>query len=295
MMAKISLGNSFSATVNYVLNENKNAELIDSQGIRTKDKQTIIDSFSIQQSMRADIAKPVYHISLDFSSQDSDKITNELMAKIAEEYLRKMNITNTQYIAVRHNDKEHPHIHLCINRIDNNGKLISTRYDHSRNESVCKELTKKYGLYYSSGKERVKRERLRGRDKVKYEIYDTLKVLVPQSNGWHELSDKLKDEDIHLKFVHKGKTTEIQGVTFSKNGYSFNGSKIDREFSYSKINQQIRSNNQPISIRENPKNETDSNQGKSFENERRTALPDFKNIYSEEENTSNNRKRKRRL
>lgn len=295
MMAKISLGNSFSATVNYVLNENKNAELIDSQGIRTKDKQTIIDSFSMQQSMRPEITKPVYHISLGFSSQDSDKITNELMTKIAEEYLEKMNITNTQYIAVRHNDKEHPHIHLCINRINNNGKLISTRYDHSRNESACKELTKKYGLYYSTGKERVKRERLRGKDKVKYEIYDSLKVLIPQSNSWQELSDKLKNEDIHLKFVHKGKTTEIQGVIFSKNGYSFNGSKVDREFSYSKINQQIKSNNQPISIRESLRNKANPNQEKSLENQRRTTLPDFNNIYSEEENTSNNRKRKRRL
>ena len=33
----------------------------------------------------------------------------------------------------------------------------------------------------------------------------------------------------------RGGTSDVQGVVFAKNGYPFNGSKIDRQFSYSKI------------------------------------------------------------
>jgi hypothetical protein len=42
-----------------------------------------------------------------------------------------------------------------------------------------------------------------------------------------------------LTFKYKGKSDEIQGVIFNKNGYTFNGSKVDRQFSYFKINQKL--------------------------------------------------------
>ena len=37
------------------------------------------------------------------------------------------------------------------------------------------------------------------------------------------------------EFRMRGGTSDVQGVVFAKNGYPFNGSKIDRQFSYSKI------------------------------------------------------------
>ena len=38
-----------------------------------------------------------------------------------------------------------------------------------------------------------------------------------------------------VRFKYKGKSDEVQGIVFIMNGYSFSGSKIDRQFSYSKI------------------------------------------------------------
>ena len=295
MIAKISLGNSFSTTVSYIIDEKKNAELLDSEGVRTKDTQSIIDSFMMQQKMKPTIVKPVYHISLDFSAQDSEKLTNEFMKNVAKEYMQKMNIENTQYIVVRHYDKEHPHIHLCINRIDNDGKLISNRNDRYRSERICKELTEKHGFYFASDKKQVKRNRLRGADKAKYEIYDTLKELIPVVNNWQELTERLKEQGVHVKFKYRGNTTEIQGVIFSKDNYSFNGSKIDRECSYSKITQRLKESNQAIRIRDNPGYNQTREQKNTFESQKKPSIPSFNNIYFEEDNTSNNRKRKRRL
>jgi len=50
-----------------------------------------------------------------------------------------MKITDTQYIIVRHQDREHPHVHIVFNRIDNNGKTISDRNDMYRNEAGMQE------------------------------------------------------------------------------------------------------------------------------------------------------------
>ena len=87
---------------------------------------------------------------------DAPKLTDGKMVQLAQEYMREMKITDTQYIIVRHQDREHPHVHIVFNRIDNNGKTISDRNDMYRNELVCKKLKAKHGLYFAKGKEHVK-------------------------------------------------------------------------------------------------------------------------------------------
>ncbi len=241
MMAKIVQGHSFSNAVNYVLNR-KEAEIIATDGVRNIDKEAIIRSFETQAKLGR-TAKPVAHISLDFSAQDREKMTNEKMVEIAQEYMKKMGYGNTQVLMVRHSDRNHPHVHLIMNRIDFDGKRISDRNEKIRNVKICKELTLKHGLYVSSGKENVNRERLREPDATKYKIHDALVVHVPESKSWAELERRLKSEGIELGFKTKGSTSQVEGVRFTMNNLSFNGSKVDKQFSYSKIDFALRQNN----------------------------------------------------
>lgn len=244
MVAKLVVGGDFHGAISYVIDSRKNAEIIDSEGVYLKDNNSIIDSFNTQLSLNPKITKPVYHISLNFSAQDLNILSNEKMKEIAQDYMKKMNICSTQFVAVRHFDKEHPHIHLIINRIDDFGKLISTKNDRYRNEKVCKEITISNGLYYSSGKENIKTERLREPDKSKMLIYNELKNNIPNCKNWNQLIECLKAEGTSVQFIYKGKTDTIQGVIFTKiaNGFPFSGSKIDRKFSFSKIDFEFNKN-----------------------------------------------------
>jgi len=258
MMAKIIKGKGFKGCVNYILDKEKQTTLLDAQGLRLKNVASIIQSFVSQAKLNPNLSKSVGHISLNFSAQDKDKITDMMMVKIAREYMNKMGIKDTQYFIARHHDKEHPHIHLCFNRVDNNGKTISDKNDRYRSEKICKELTQKHGLYFSSGKENVKVERLREPDKTKYEIYHTLNSLVPKCKNWNQLLSELKKEGIDARFKYKGQTNEIQGISFTKNNYSFTGSKVDRNFSFSKIDYQLKQNNESQNITNNfnPQNQS---------------------------------------
>ena len=238
-MAKITKGNDFRGAINYIMDDKKRAILIDFEGVRVKDKNSIISSFNLQNSLNPEIPNSVYHISLNFSTKDKSVLNGEKMAQIAREYMKEMGFVNTQYIIVRHFDREHPHIHLCINRIDNKGKAISDRYDRNRSVKACKLLTEKHSLHFANGKDDVKRDRLKGAAKVKYEIYDALVDIVPRVKNWSELEKQLAEQGISLTFKYRGKTSDIQGVVFSKDNYHFTGSKVDRKFSYSKINQQF--------------------------------------------------------
>lgn len=240
MMAKIVKGKAFKGVVNYILDKQKDTQLIGADGLRLKSKESIIRSFVTQASMNSRVSKPVCHISLDFSAQDKDKLSNQAMVQIARDYMKQMGIVNTQYIIGRHFDKEHPHIHLVYNRVDNNGKTITDSNDRFRSEKICKELTEKYGLYFATGKENVKEHRLKKPDKTKYEIYNALKALVPICRDWKQLTTELQKVGVNTEFKTKGNSDEIQGVRFEKNGYLFNGSKVDKMFSYSKIDYELK-------------------------------------------------------
>ena len=242
MMAKIVKGSDFKGVVDYILDKGKNAQVVAYDGLFMENKETIAMSFNTQSLMNGNVAKPVGHIALSFSKEDEPRLTNCVMGGIALEYMERMGIKDTQFFIARHFDKEHPHVHIAFNRIDNNGNTISDRHERLRSTRICKELTLIYGLHMANGKENVKRNRLKEPDKTKYELYDILKTEVGICGNWGVLVANLKRQGVEVHFSHRGQTDEIQGVVFTKNGYHFNGSKVDRRFSYSKIDAALQSN-----------------------------------------------------
>ena len=242
MIAKIMKGADFKSVVYYILNDEKGSQIIDADGLFLENNDTIAQGFIGQAQMNQRVTKAVGHIALSFSKEDAPQLNNTVMAQIAREYMERMGIKDTQYIIGRHYDKEHPHVHIAFNRIDNNGKTISDRNDRFRSERICKELTKKYGLHFANGKEQVKIDRLREPDKTRYELYQILKTEVGRCGNWNVLVNNLNRQGVEVGFKYKGQTDEIQGIIFTMNGYRFNGSKVDRLFSYSKINATLRCN-----------------------------------------------------
>lgn len=242
MIAKIMRGSNFKGVVYYILNDEKGTQIIDADGLFLENYDTIAQGFIGQTQMNPRVTKAVGHIALGFSKEDESRLDNALMVRIAREYMEKMGIRNTQYIIGRHFDKEHPHVHIAFNRIDNDGKTISDRNDHFCSGRICKELTRKYGLHFANGKEQVKIDRLREPDRTRYELYGILKTEVGRCGNWDVLVANLKRQGVEVGFKHKGRTDEVQGVVFTMNGYRFNGSKVDRRFSYSKIDAALERN-----------------------------------------------------
>ena len=243
MIAKIIKGTSFSGVVSYMLSKREGQiKVLQVNGVRSSLPNDIAHDFNLQTSMRPNVHKPVCHTILSFSAHDSERLTDATMVKIANEYLHKMGYGDTQSLIVRHSDRHHPHLHICINRIGNNGKTISDHNEKYRSTKICRELTELYGLTISEGKQEVNRSRLRGEDKLRYEIFDTIKSILPQSQTWTDFVADLERQGIATRFKTKGNTDVVQGIIFKKNGCSFSGSKIDRLCSFSRLNAEIEQN-----------------------------------------------------
>ncbi|WP_302582790.1 relaxase/mobilization nuclease domain-containing protein [uncultured Alistipes sp.] len=234
MIGKIIAGSSFAGTVGYVIKEQ--SRILAAEGVTPPNVRDMVQDFKDQTLLNPRLRNAVGHISLSFSPKDGVRMTDALMLDIAQEYMQRMGITDTQYLLVRHLDQPHPHCHLVYNRVANNGQTLSDKNIKIRNAKVCRTLTEKYGLHLAPEKESVRRERLREPDKTKYEIYDTIKASLPQSRSWNDLELRLKEHGIAMRYKYCGSTNQKQGVLFSKNGFEFSGSKIDRQFSYSKLN-----------------------------------------------------------
>ena len=243
MIAKIIKGAVFGGVINYMLSKEKGkAKVLASNNIGFIDQNLYVDEFTLQASMRPNVQKPVCHTILSFSASDAERLTDDVMVKIANEYLEKMGYGNTQSLIVRHSDRQHPHLHICINRIGNDGKTISDHNEKYRSTKICRELTERYGLTIGEGKQEVNRSRLRGEDKLRYEIFDTIKSILPQSQTWKDFVAGLEQQGITTRFKTKGNTDVVQGIIFEKDGCSFSGSKIDRTCSFSRLNVEIEQN-----------------------------------------------------
>ncbi len=242
MIGKITKGTSFKGCISYVLGK-QDARLLEVEGVLAEGIPAVVAGFQVQRMMNPDIMQPVGHISLSYAPEDAHKLTDEMMVLLAKEYMERMGIKDTQYIIARHHDQKHPHVHIVYNRIDNKGKTISDRNDRVRNVVVCKEMKEKYGLFFGKGKDRVRIHRLKGENRIRYEIYHAVKDALVRTCTWSQFVDELAIHGIQAIFKYKGKSDVVQGLSFSKDGFTFKASDIDRNFSYSKLDKQLSDGN----------------------------------------------------
>ena len=239
MIAKIVKGASFRGCVQYVTGKD-NATVLASDGVLLGSVGNIADSFEYQRGLNPRCSKPVGHIALSFKPEDKEILTDEMMAKIAREYMELMGIRDTQFILVRHHNTANPHCHLVYNRVDNNGKIISDKFERKRSEKIVKHLKDKYGLTYSDGKGQTRTERLHYTERTKFEIQNAVKNALQASRTWSQFREKLRQQGVEVEFKRRrGSDDVIEGIIFIKDGVRFKGSQIGRQFTYAKLNERL--------------------------------------------------------
>lgn len=246
MIGKISSGNSFGGCLDYITRvkqdnlpkEKQVWNVLGSYGLRLNIgedgwRKTAVRDMERPALSRSKIKEPCGHISLGFSPKDSDRLTDDYMLKIAEEYMGKMGITNTPYIIVRHTDKPHPHCHIMFSRVDYDGKIIKSATNRYRNKAVCLDITRRHNLTMGTDSLSLDPEKLRGSERSKVEIRqianDVLNDLSVKDVG--TFMAKMKDRGIQVE-VLRDKTPEqkMKTLIYKKGNHSFVASKIGKRF-----------------------------------------------------------------
>lgn len=245
MITKMMIGSSFGGCINYVAGKDE-AELLDSLSVRDYDTKAMIQDFELIAAQNQNIKNPVLHLAISFHKNDQEKLTNDLMKEIGQKLLDQMGLKDCQHILVRHHDNQNPHFHLVVNRISQAGKGVSNRYSKIRLNKVRMELEKQYPfLTPAKGKDltATRTNKLKGEDKVKYQIYTSIKKEIKNCRNIDDLIKKLQNHGIETRLKYKrGSLTEVQGINFGKGGIWLKGSQVDKGCSYAGLLKQMTSN-----------------------------------------------------
>jgi len=237
MIAKIIKTNaSFSASLDYCLNREK-ASIIHSDGVRIGSPEFMAKQLELLASSNNRMKNsPLGHIVLSFSKDLNGKISDNMMSLIAKDYLLRMGIKDTSLLVIRHDDQRHPHSHIIYSKIGYvNNKKLKEDYIKLKSLKAVREINLKYGFsknQYQTPFTESKNKYYQVKKEVSYYLHQGISGKNP-CNNWAELQQYLFLKGIHVEFKTKGKSDEIQGVSFEKDDYKFKGSELG--LSYSKI------------------------------------------------------------
>ena len=134
------------------------------------------------------------------------------------EYMKEQGMLKTQYLVVRHNNTEHPHVHIVFNPINNNLEVIKQSVQFKKNEKLCKELTKKYGLHFSDPRKfKVKDyKKIAKHERDKLYVRSSVEEALASARTVKEFKDTLRKKRIILegKCVAEEGKKRCQGLVF---------------------------------------------------------------------------------
>lgn len=252
MIGKVKVNQSFGAMCRYVLQEktpDNGAEVLAAHGVRTDSAAHMAQDFDMVRAMRPGLGKAVLHVALAFPVEEKEKVTNEVMGRIAHDYLKGMKIDpeNTQWAVVRHQDKTHPHMHLVVNRVDLDGQAVSDQFIRSRSVDVCKGIEQQYGLLVAdqAGRKQAleigptpaqakattpKEEQSAAWSRARQDIGRALGYTAGQARSFDELREALRPRGIELELTRR-KDGSPAGVVFAQDGHRVKGSQVGRAYS----------------------------------------------------------------
>ncbi len=235
MVAKINVGSSLFGALAY--NQNKVDEeqgkvLFSNRMFESEDGnfniRRCMESFEMQLPQDIKTEKPVVHISLN--PHPDDKLSDEQLSEIAQEYMEKLGYGNQPYMIYKHEDIDRHHLHIVSLRVDENGRKINDKFEHRRSKDITRELEAKYGLHPAEKKQQQEQYRFEKVDyamgNVKRQISNTVKGLVNtyQFQSFGELKTLLSLYNVHVEEV-KG---EIQGKPYNGIVYSATNDKGEK-------------------------------------------------------------------
>ncbi len=239
MISKVIIGKTFYGACRYICEDTKRAVVLETEGVRSYDYKLMAEDFERQHSFRNTLSKAVFHGIISF--YPGEKIKDEIMTEIAKQYLQELKIINTQFVIVKHIDKNHLHLHILVNLVNNKGEVIKDSWIGLRGKKIAQKLTRKYKLKQAFTKDitRVNLEALNEKEANKYDIYQAIFETLPKCRDLDDLKERLVKKKIETLYRYKGQTTELQGISFKIANHKYKGSEIDRKFSVANLQKAI--------------------------------------------------------
>ncbi len=241
MKAKVGRGDGFRGILDYALGENKGAEIVGGT-ISSGTSRQLATEFGLVRRLRPDAKKPVWHCSLSLPA--SDHLNSERWEGIAADFMKEMGFSeSTPWVAIRHSDTDHDHIHIVASRISLGGELWHGKWEARTAIEATQKLEKSHGLTLtagleaSTGRKQLKKGEVemalrKGEQPPKLKLQNVIdEALKAGDLTVVQLAETLVIAGVQVR-ANLAITGRFNGFSYEVDGVAFKGSSLGKNYSW---------------------------------------------------------------
>ncbi|WP_018964954.1 conjugal transfer protein MobB [Porphyromonas gulae] len=265
MIAKISGTANLGGALGYNFKkvEAEEATILLAQGLyqNTSGKYTMNEILADMQALipqKCRTKNVVFHCSLN--PHPDEKLSDDILARIAQEYMQALGYGKQPYIIFKHNDIAREHIHIVSLRIDGKGRKLNDQFEKRRSKKITDALEQKYGLIPSTTQRKDQIATIQGvkqgKGNIKEQIASVARSVISHYHfcslgEFNAILTKYKLAVEEVKTEYRGK--RYNGLVYvptdgkgSKIGTPIHASEIGRGVGYSAVQHKMQQSKQNI-------------------------------------------------
>jgi Relaxase/Mobilisation nuclease domain len=271
MISVIYKNPKFLDTLEYVLGK-EDAEIVNTNMPGATPKE-FNEKFLQTKYNNSSVKLPCAHLII--SIRKDEHLSNSQCSYVVQEYLKDMGFLPknelsaqvSQYVAVKHHDRDHEHLHIVASRIQLDGKLVRDSYERFNsqvstrriaaelnlettpitNNAVATRLSQEYGIATSVSPNRSpsirsvnsKHQTPSSKGIIKSAIGEAIKDCPSVSDYIQRL------EENNIKILPKIQGEELLGFTYVHNHVKIAGYQVYKPYSWNKLQSEYGVNYQP--------------------------------------------------
>ncbi|PPD56990.1 MAG: hypothetical protein CTY10_01215 [Methylotenera sp.] len=220
-------GKGFKGASQYILNK-KDAEFLYARNVFTDNPDLIAKQMRAVADARS-ITSPVMHFSISLNK--GERGTDEQWQLAADAFMKNMgfDLDHAQYVVARHQDTEHDHIHILVNRVQLNNTVVND-FQHQRRvheATRAAELAAGFKVFESKQERELR----------KTDVRDKIDGALENSKNWRGIADyekfKVELEKVGV-IVHENRsqtTGRLNGISYETSDHKYKGSSLGKEYS----------------------------------------------------------------
>lgn len=267
MISNITSNNANSA-LSYAM-EKADAQVIKLHGLYTQNHTDLAQEMRAISDLR-NIKNPVMHISL--SLENGERASNEQWKLAADAHLIKMgfDLNKTQYALVRHNDSEHDHVHVVVNRVQIDGSVVSDSNTYKRSHEATRATEIAAGLkVFEKGQEPSHKGKM-------HDLRSSIDNALSSHKNYNDFRTALANVGINT-IENRSKTTGyLSGLSYelAESGQVWKGSAIGKSYSLNGLEKQGLQTGRPTQLTAQASSEAKNNSAKTNTQPKKSATHD---------------------
>lgn len=220
-------GKGFKGAAQYILNK-KDAEFLYARNVFTHNPDLIAKQMRAVADTR-NITSPVMHFSISLGKDE--RATNNQWQKAADAFMESMGFDpeQTQFFVARHQDTEHDHIHILVNRVQLNNVVVSD-FQHKRRvheATRAAEFAAGFKVFESKQEREIRKSDVRYKIDAALENCKNWRGLV----GYTNFKAELEKVGVTVHENRSQTTGRLNGISYETSDHKYKGSSLGKDYS----------------------------------------------------------------